>query len=85
MVSSSRGSLALAAIVLLLLIWRSADASASLKRPQVKRHPLARPRIARPPTVGTIVEMRSVSIARKWIGLGCVTDMERLSAVTVVR
>jgi len=35
--------------------------------------------------VGTIVEMRSVSIARKWIGLGCVTDMERLSAVTVVR
>ena len=36
-------------------------------------------------SVGTIVEKRSVSIARKWIGMGCVTDMEHRNAVTVNR
>jgi hypothetical protein len=35
--------------------------------------------------LGTIVEKRSVSIARKWIGIGYVTDMERRNAVTVGR
>jgi hypothetical protein len=35
--------------------------------------------------LGTIVEKRSVSIARKWIGMVSVTDMERRNAVTVGR
>jgi hypothetical protein len=37
------------------------------------------------PIVGTIVEKRSVSIARVWIGMGCMTDMERRNAVAVYR